>query len=104
MMVNHMDGTDGYGEIILDSTEPFAKMILKCFASKCSLDILEVTDDPITVNDISAGSGYTKARVYRQIHDLLNSSMLVAVGREKDQRHHGRVSSRLYERSFYALA
>ncbi|WP_316504864.1 hypothetical protein [Nitrosopumilus sp.] len=102
MMVNHMDDYDDYGEIILDSKEPFAKKILEFFTYKDSLDIFELAEDPISVNDISARSGHTKATIYRRIPDLLDTSMLIAVGREKDQKNHGKISSWLYEKSFYA--
>ncbi len=103
MMVNHMDSRDAYGKIILDSAEPFAKKILACFACKDSLDILELAEEPISVNDISARSGHPKVTIYRRIPDLTNASMLIAVGREKDYKNHGRVSSWLYEKSFYAV-
>ena len=102
MMVNHMDDGSAYGEITLDSTEPYAKKILEFFTYKDSLEILELAENPISVNDISAKSGYSKISIYRRIPDLLDTSMLIAVGREKDQKNHGRVSSRLYEKSFYA--
>ena len=102
MMVNHMDDNDDYGEILLDTKEPFAKKILEFFTYKDSLEILQLTEDPISVNDISARSGYSKMSIYRRIPDLLDTSMLIAVGREKDPKNHGRVSSRLYEKSFYA--
>ena len=102
MMINHMDDNNDYGEIILDSKEPFAKKILEFFTYKDSLDILELAEDPISVNDISARSGHPKVAIYRRIHDLLDVSMLIAVGREKDRKNHGKVSSWLYEKSFYA--
>ena len=102
MMVNHMDDNDDYGEIMLDSKEPFAKKILEFFTYKETLNILELTDNPISVNDISTRSGYSKISIYRRIPDLLDTSMLIAVGREKDQKNHGRISSWLYEKSFYA--
>ena len=98
MMINHMYENDDYGEIILDSKEPFAKKILEFFTYKDSLDILELAEDPISVNDISTKSGYPKATIYRRIPDLLDISMLIAVGREKDQKNHGKVSSWLYEK------
>ncbi len=103
MMINHMDSRDVFGKIILDSAEPFAKKLLECFTCNDSLDILELTEEPISVNDISTRSGYPKATIYRRIPDLVNTSMLIAVGREKDYKNHGRVSSRLYEKSFYAV-
>ena len=102
MMINHMDENDDYGEIILDSKEPFAKKILEFFTYKDSLDILELAEDPISVSDISAKSGHPKPAIYRRIPDLLDVSMLIAVGREKDRKNHGKVSSWLYEKSFYA--
>ncbi len=99
-MVNPMDGRNAYGKIILDSAEPFAKKILECFTCKDSLDILELTEKPISVNDISARSGHPKATIYRRIPDLMNIGMLIAVGREKNQKNYGRVGSWLYENSF----
>ena len=102
MMVNHMNDNDDYGEILLDSKEPFAKKILEFFTYKDSLEILELADKPISVNDISARSGYSKISIYRRIPGLLDTSLLIAVGRKKDQKNHGKVSSRLYEKSFYS--
>ena len=101
-MVNHMNDNDDYGEIMLDSKEPFAKKILEFFTHKDSLKILELAEDPISVNKISIRSGYPRAAIYRRIPDLLDTCMLIAVGREKDQKNHGKVSSWLYEKSFYA--
>ena len=81
-----MDNNDDYGEIILDSQEPFAKKILEFFTYKDSLDILELAEDPISVNDINARSGYPKVTIYRRMPDLLDVSMLIAVGREMDRK------------------
>ena len=75
MMINHMDENNDYGEIISDSKEPFARKILEFFTYKDSLDILELAEDPISVNDISAKSGHSKATIYRRVPDLLDVSI-----------------------------
>ena len=102
MMVNHMGYNDDYGEILFDSKEPFAKKILECLILKESLDILEITDNPTTVNDICEKLEYHRATIYRRISNLLDTCLLFTVGREKDQKNHGKISSWLYEKSFYA--
>jgi len=103
MMVNHMSNEEDCGKIILDSDEPIAKKILEFFTHKDSLDILELAEEPISVKDISARSRCPKNTIYRRIPDLVDASMLIAVGREKDQKNHDRLSSWLYEKSFHAV-
>ena len=66
MMVNHMYDNDDYGKILLDTTEPFAKKILKFFTYWGLLEILELTENPILVNDKSAKSGYSKISICRR--------------------------------------
>ena len=66
-----MNDNDDYGEIMLDSKEQFAKKILEFFTYKDSLEILELADEPISVNDISARYGYSKISIYRRIPGYL---------------------------------
>ena len=103
MMVNHMDENDDYGEILLDSTEPFAKKIIECITFKESLEILDLAEKPTTVNEIYGKTEYSRATIYRRISDMLDACMLIAVGREKNREYFGKVGAWIYEKSFYAV-
>ena len=103
MMVNHMDDCDDYGEILLDSTEPFAKKIIECITFKESLEILGLTEKPTTVNEICAKTEHSRATIYRRISDMLDACLLIAVGREQSKENFGKVGAWIYEKSFYAV-
>ena len=102
MMVNHMDDNDDYGEITLDSTEPYAKKILEHFTQKETLEILELTQNPSTICEICARSLYSKATLYRRISDLLDTCLLFAV--KKQDTSCKKYGSWLYVNSFYAIS
>ena len=97
-----MDDGNDYGEITLDSTEPFAKKIIEHFAHKETLEILELTQTPSTICDICARSSYSKATLYRRISDLLDTCLLFAV--KKENASCKRYGSWMYVKSFYAVS
>lgn len=103
MMINHMDDSDDYGEILLDSTEPFAKKIIECITFRESLEILGLAEKSITVNEICSKTEYSRATIYRRISDMLDAYLLIAVRREQSGEYFGKVGARIYEKSFYAV-
>lgn len=103
MMINSMGDNDEYGEILLDSTEPFAKKIIECITFKESLEILGLAEKPVTVNEICTKTEYSRATIYRRISDMLDACLLIPVGRVQDKEHFRKVGAWIYEKSFYAV-
>jgi len=101
-MINHLNYDSDYGEIILDSAEPFAKKILEHFTSKATLEILELTQNPRTICEICARSSYSKATLYRRISNLLDCCLLFAV--KKENNNCQKYGSWMYAKSFYAIS
>ncbi|WP_316505596.1 hypothetical protein [Nitrosopumilus sp.] len=102
MMVNHLDDNSDYGEITLDSVEPFAQKIIEHFAHKETLEILELTQTPNTICDICTRLSYSKATLYRRVSDLLDTCLLFAI--KKQNTSCKKYGSWMYVKSFYAIS
>ena len=98
-----MYNNDDYVEILLDSAEPFAKKIIECITFKESLEIFGFAEKPTTINEICAKTEHSRATIYRRISKILDTCLLIAVGREQNKENFGNVGAWIYEKSFYAI-
>ena len=102
MMVNHLGDNDEYGEIILDSKESFAKKIFDLLTHQEILEILELTHNPITIQDICARTNYSRTKVYKRISQLLDSCLVFAV--RKENTNFRKYGAWMYVKSFYVVS